>query len=53
MKKYRVLTKYTDENDKTVEVVETTRTARKAAEDDVRQLADVAHKKAWIVEVDV
>jgi hypothetical protein len=45
MTKYYVMTK-----PKKTEIIETIRTSKKAAEDDVRILKDICRKHAWIVE---
>ena len=50
MTKYIVMSKLTLEGDVTVDQIETKRTSRKAAEEDVTMFADVSHKKTWIVE---
>jgi len=48
--KYRVWTRGRGEDAE--DFLEVTRTSRRAAEDDVRILRDICHKKAYIEEVD-
>lgn len=48
--KYLVMTRQTDADGESIDICESRRTDKKAAEEDVSLLQDLCHRKAWIVE---